>query len=297
MKGKHVLSALALVPALLGSACGRGPSDTTFEATDQAKRYPLTGVVRDSDPKARQVTVAHEAIPGLMDAMTMSFAVKDTWVTGVAQAGDRLTATLVLDGARSWIEGVSLTKPPEGTPTSAGANAADPVGPAAGTPLPTAALRDQGGRVVRASDFAGRDVIVTFIYTNCPLPDYCPRMMQRLNDAASRLRKADRRDEVQMLAITIDPARDTPAVLTEYGRRHITGEDGDPFRRWSLLTGEPEAIKAWASFFALTYEPDGTEIVHGLRTAVADREGRVVGVLRGNDWTTDDLMALLPARQ
>ena len=119
-------------------------------------------------------------------------------------------------------------------------------------------------------------------------------MMRRLDEAAARLRKAGRRDDVQMVAISIDPAHDTPKVLEAYGRAHITGEEGDPFRRWSLLTGTPEQVGAWATFFALTYEPDGKEIAHGLRTAVVDREGKVVGVLRGNDWTTDELMGLLP---
>ena len=119
-------------------------------------------------------------------------------------------------------------------------------------------------------------------------------MMRRLDDVAARLRKSGRRDDVQMVAISIDPAHDTPEVLEAYGRAHITGEEGDPFRRWSLLTGTPEQVGAWATFFALTYEPDGKEIAHGLRTAVVDRQGRVVGVLRGNQWTTDELMGLLP---
>ena len=99
-----------------------------------------------------------------------------------------------------------------------------------------------------------------------------------------------------MVAISIDPAHDTPKILEAYGRAHITGEDGDPFRRWSLLTGTPDEVRTWAQFFALTYEPDGEEIAHGLRTAVADREGRLVGVLRGNQWTADELMVMLPSR-
>ena len=276
--------------------CGRS-ADSAYEASAQAARYPIAGVVRGADASTRQVTVAHEAIPGFMDAMTMSFVVKEAWAPTVAQDGDRLTGTLVVDGARSWIEDVALTTPPSGgEPARAGETADTGIGPSPGTPLPDAPLRDQAGRIVRGSDFAGRDVIVTFIYTHCPLPDYCPLMMSRLNEAAARLRKAGRRDDVQMVAISIDPARDTPEVLAAYGRAHIAGEEGDPFHRWSLLTGTPEDVKAWATTFALTYEPEGTEILHGLRTAVFDRDGRFVGMLRGNQWTTDELMALLPQR-
>lgn len=296
MTGKQRLSRGFIAFALVATACSGAGHDDAYQASADAKRYPITGVVRGADAPGRQVTVAHEAIPGLMEGMTMSFAVKQAWAAQVAKPGDRLSATLVLDGSRSWIEGVSLSTPAAGGGATGGsASATDAgIGPAAGTLVPSTPLRDQAGRVVTMRDFAGRDVILTFIYTHCPLPDFCPRMMQRLGEAAARLRKAGRRDEVQMVAISIDPARDTPAVLTAYGRAHITGEDGDPFRRWSLLTGTPTDIGTWARFFALTYEPDGADIAHGLRTAVIDREGKIVGVLRGNQWTTDELMALLP---
>jgi protein SCO1/2 len=284
----------------LAGGCQRPPGDGAerYEAGPEAKRYPIAGVVRSADAQSGQVTVAHEAIPDLMDAMTMSFAVKETWVARVATPGDRLAATLVLDGARSWIEGTSLTKPPTGAAATGSPDSATAagIGPAPGTPLPSTPLRDQSGRTVTAKDFAGRDVVLTFIYTRCPLPDFCPLMMARLDEAAARLHKAGRRDDVQMVAISIDPVHDTPQVLADYGRLHIKADGGDPFRRWSLLTGTPEQVKVWATFFALTYEKDGTEIAHGLRTAVVDREGKVIGVLRDNDWTTNQLMALLPDR-
>jgi protein SCO1/2 len=286
----------ACILVALSAACAGGREDERYTASAQAKEYAITGMVRGADPKQRQITVAHEAIPDLMDGMTMTFAVKEAWAAQVAQPGDRLSATLVVDGARSWIQGVSLSKPaiPDGASGSAASATDVGIGPAAGTPLPSMPLRDQAGRVVDVRSFAGRAVVLTFIYTSCPLPDFCPLMMRRLDEPAARLRKAGRRDDVQMVAISIDPARDTPKVLEAYGRAHISGEGDDPFRRWSLLTGTPEQVAAWATFFALTFEPDGKEIAHGLRTAVVDREGKVVGVLRGNDWSTDDLMGLLP---
>lgn len=294
VSGKVAVTSLSLI-LLLAGGCGRGGDGSGYQASASARRFPIAGVVRGSDATANQVTVAHEDIPGLMDAMTMTFAVKEPWVAKVANPGDRLTGTLVVDGTRSWIEGTSVTSPPQGTAADGAEAGGAGIGPAAGTPAPTAPLVDQAGRTLTVGDFAGRDVIVTFIYTHCPLPDYCPRMMARLNEAASRLVKAGRRDDVQMVAITVDPARDTPDVLAAYGKAHIDDE-GDPFHRWSLLTGTPENIRTWAAFFALTYEPDGKEIAHGLRTAVLDRDGKVVGVLRGNEWTTNQLMALLPSR-
>jgi protein SCO1/2 len=295
VKGKVLVRYVVLACVVMATGCAVLSPESSYEASAEAKQYPIVGVVRGADKGARQITVAHDAIPGLMDGMTMSFAVKDAWAVQVAQAGDRLSGTLVVDGARSWIQGVSLTKPAVADAGGSVSNAATAgIGPATGTPLPETPLRDQAGREVTARTFAGKDVILTFIYTRCPMPDFCPLMMRHLDEASARLRKAGRRDEVQMVAISIDPAHDTPKVLEAYGRAHITGEEGDPFRHWSLLTGTPEQVGAWATFFALTYEPDGKEIAHGLRTAVVDRQGKVVGVLRGNDWTTDELMRLLP---
>ena len=297
MKGKVLVRYLVLACALMATACTGMSPESRYEASAEAKQYPIIGIVRGADKGARQIAVAHDAIPGFMDGMTMSFAVKEAWAVQVAQPGDRLSGTLVVDGGRSWIQGVSLTKPPVPDAGGSASNAASAgIGPATGTPLPATPLRDQAGREVTARTFAGRDVILTFIYTRCPLPDFCPLMMRRLDEASARLRKAGRRNDVQMVAISIDPAHDTPKVLEAYGRAHITSEPGDPFHGWSLLTGTPEQIRTWATFFALNYEPDGKEIAHGLRTAVVDREGKVVGVLRGNDWTTDELMRLLPPR-
>lgn len=294
---KRVL--LVAVSALLAVAAAAGCRDRgadALEAGPQARRYPLTGVVRSANVESGEITVAHEPIPGLMDAMTMTFTVKERWAARAATPGARITGTLVLDGARSWLEGVALTSSPAATSGGGPGVLDEGIGPSPGTPLPSDPLRDQAGREVTSASFAGRDVVLTFIYTRCPLPEFCPLMMTRLNEVASRLRKAGRRDDVHLVAISIDPAHDTPEVLADYGRRHITGEGGDPFRRWSLLTGTPAQVQAWARFFALAYEPDGDEIAHGLRTAVVDREGKVVGVLRGNDWTTDQLMDLLPPR-
>ena len=291
---KRVFGVVMAGVLAIASGCQRGTGESgAYEASADARRYPIAGVVQSARSDGRRVSVAHHEIPGFMGAMTMDFVVKEDWAVKVAAPGDRLTGTLVVDGARSWIEGTSLTKPPEGVATPA-AEAA--LGPPAGTPLPTTPLRDQSGREVTAKDFAGRDLVITFIYTRCPLPDFCPLMMSRLDEVAARLHKAGRRGDVHMLAITVDPAHDTPAVLAEYGRAHIKADADDPFAHMSMLTGTPEQVAAWASFFGLLYEGEAPEIVHGLRTAVADREGKVVGVLRGNDWTTNDLMALLPNR-
>ena len=153
-ENESVTGKLFLIYPVVASRCwplvARASPEASFEASAQARQYPIAGVVRSADKDARQLTVAHDAIPGLMDGMTMSFAVKEAWAAQVAQPGDRLSATLVVDGARSWIQGVSLSKPAAGADaTGSAASATDAgIGPAAGTPLPPTPLRDQAGRAV-----------------------------------------------------------------------------------------------------------------------------------------------------
>lgn len=288
-------TASALLAAAVGlvapAACGGGDrSASRYQASPNAKRYPLSGVVRAVKAGDESLSVAHEDIEGLMDAMTMDFHVQDPWVLKAAGPGDRITATLVLDGARSWLETVALTKADS---SSATLPAAD-VAVAPGTPLPDVAFTNQHGVAVRPSSYAGRAAVYTFIYTRCPLPDFCPLMMQRLNDLAARLEAAGRRDDVWLLAVTLDPAFDTPPVLEAYGDRLLAATD--PARRYAraaLLTGDVDAIRTFASTFQLTFEQDGEGIVHGLRTVVVDADGRVVRTFRGSDWTVDELLSSL----
>jgi protein SCO1 len=282
------LALCAMVPGAWG--CGGQPEET-FDARPGARRYPITGVVRAVKPHERTLTVAHDPIPDLMDAMTMDFVVREQWALQAAGPGDRISATLVLDGARSWIESVVVTK---ADIAGAGTVGATP-GLSTGDRLPDVALVDQDGRAVTPASYTGRAAVYTFIYTRCPLPDYCPLMMQRLNDVAALLREQERRDDVWLIAVTLDPAFDTPEVLRGYGERTLRPEDGRAhFERTALLTGESDAIRTLAAGFLMAYEAAGDEIVHGLRTVVVDADGQVVRVFRGNEWTAETLVAAIP---
>ncbi len=273
-------------------ACGSSGGDAArFEASAKARRYPLTGVVRAVKPDDRTLTVAHDAIDGLMDAMTMDFVVQDAWVLDVAAPGDRVTATLVLDGARSWLEAVAITKADS---SSAGAAGGELVAP--GTPLPDVALLDQDGRDVSPSTYHGRWAVYTFIYTRCPLPDFCPLMMRRLNEVAAGLAEQGRRDDVWLLAVTVDPEFDRPPVLRAFGDRLLEADpDAGRYARTALLTGTTESIRTLASLFQLTYEAAGEEIIHGLRTVVVDPDGRVVRTFTGSDWSPADVIGTIGA--
>lgn len=298
--GRHAAAALSVASLALAvslvSGCSNAPGRTRdeFVARADAKRYDLKGKVVRADLTARKVTLAHDAIPDYMDAMTMEFAVKEQWAIEQMGAGDTVQATLVVDGARSWIESPAITK----GVTAANAPRGSWVPADPGTPLPDVPLVDQDDKPFRLARFKGHLLLITFSFTRCPLPDYCPLMMKHFA-AIEKATAADPSPSLQnarLLTVTIDPAYDTPARLREYGAKHATGDGAaNKFSRWNLATGTVGDVKKLAGFFGLDYYDSTDRIIHSLRTAIVDPEGRVVKVFEGNEWTVDDVMRELRA--
>ena len=223
-----------------------------------------------------------------MPAMTMPFAVSGS-VAGV-QPGDQIKAVLVVGSGvgsdRSRLEDVVVTKKASGPIlTTLPTLPAPPIG----ADVPDFQLRNQDDEPIRLRQFKGRAVILTFIYTRCPLPDFCPLMMKHF-DAINRLlaSRPDLADRVHLVGVSVDPEYDTPAVLKAYGKAFITGRD--PFARLDLATGAPGAIRSMATYFGLTYSPDGGQITHTLSTAIIGVDGRVVALLPSNSWRPSDAL-------
>jgi protein SCO1/2 len=290
---------LALSAAsVLGAACSTSPASSVssgtsasrsasdFVARPDATRHDIEGKVVKVDAARRMVTLAHGTIVNYMGAMTMEFAVKEAWAFDAMKPGDTLRGTLIVDGARSWIEGVSVSK---GVTSTVPQGAWTP--PAPGTPLPAAALTDQDAKPLAWSRFHGQPFVVTFIYTRCPLPDYCPLMMQRFAALETATAGDPGLAGVRLLAVSVDPTFDTPAVLRAFGQRYATGAGPDKrFTRWQLATGAPADIKKLAAFFGLDYFEEDGQIMHALRTAIVDSQGGVYKVFEGNSWTVDEIV-------
>ena len=244
-------------------------------------RYDLRGKVVAVDESAGTVTVAHQAILGYMSAMTMSFVVKDRWAFKVLKPGQSITATLVIEGDHSWLEGLVVTE--EGKPEG---NSLAPPGPAPtplGQEVPDFALVNQDGKRIHLQQYRGKALLVTFIYTRCPLPDYCPLMSRNFAAIAQQIRSDPKLSHfTHLLSISIDPEFDTPAVLRAYGRNYAGTLH--PFDRWEFATGTPAQVRKVAEFFGLRYWTDRGQIVHALVTALIAPNGKVVQVYRGNDW-------------
>jgi protein SCO1/2 len=251
-------------------------------------RYDGRGVVLRIEPEARRITVSHDAISGYMDAMVMPFDIGGRAPLPALIAGDRITFRLNVRRQRSWLDTLAIVSAPRsdvGLQTSPMRPVLVPVGDR----IPDFTLRDQRGRGVSRSTFAGQTVVVTFIYTRCPLPDYCPRMIGNLSAVAAQFGERLGRD-LTLVAITFDPRFDTPAVLAGYARAHRADGPG-----WVFLTGDEAAVARVCDAFGVERWPEEGLLTHTLQTAVVDREGRLAGTIEGRDYTSRQLIDLVTA--
>ncbi len=245
------------------------------------QRYDLRGKVVAVNADAGTVTVAHHAILGYMGAMTMSFVLKDRWAFKVLKPGQSITATLVIEGDHSWLEGLVVTE--EAKPAS---DSLAPPGSARtllGQEVPDFALVNQDGKRIHLHQYHGKALLLTFIYTRCPLPDYCPLMSRNFAQIVEQVRRDPKLSaSTHLLSISIDPEFDTPSVLRAYGRNYAGNRH--PFDQWEFATGTPHQVRKVAEFFGLRYWTDRGQIVHSLVTLLIAPDGKVVQVYRGNDW-------------
>lgn len=267
---------LTLVLAL--AACSR-PAPAP---SDGSKRYPLTGRVQSVDLANGRASIAHDDIPGFMPAMTMDFTILDAAVLAALKPGDAIRAELVYSADnRTWLEGVTVTG--HGPALAPAASPATPPGQV-GDLAPDVKLVDQDDRPLELSAYRGQALAVTFIFTRCPMPEYCPLMTSRFAEVARELAAdAGLREKARLLSVSFDPGFDRPAVLRDYGARFQPKEQ-PPFSLWRFATGEPEQVRRLAEFAGLDYVEEQGTFTHTLRTAVIGPDGRLRGVRRGNDW-------------
>jgi protein SCO1/2 len=255
----------------------------------QARLFEITGEVVGVDKPGHMVILKHHAIPGYMQAMTMGFEVKDDWVLGVVMPGDQLQATLVVEPNRSWLEGVVITEKPKRDSNAPAPSAVRT--PAPGEAAPDFSLVNQDGKRLNLRQYRGKILLLTFIYTRCPLPDYCPLMSRNFAAIAAKLSSdAALRDSVRLLSISIDPEYDQPAVLHRYALEYVGKDSAEALKRWQFASGTSEEVQKVAQFFGLSYWRDSGQIIHALVTAVVDPGGKVYKVYRGNDWQPADIL-------
>jgi len=263
---------LCFVIGMTVASCAKKPS---------GKRYELEGRVVAVDSGSKTLTVAHEDVQGLMPGMTMPFLVGrgEEWVFGKIGPGDHIHATLVMTD-HAELQDISFTK---ASPATGDGTSSLRI-PEPGDAVPNFVFVNQSGRTVRLSQFRGKPLLLTFIYTRCPVPDFCPRMSK---DFAEVLKDLEANPaafaKAQMLSISIDPQFDKPAVLHEYGTHYVRSIDPN-FAHWEFVTGSPEELRKAADFFGLSYNQQQGQIVHTLRTVLVGPDGNIVKVYSGNEW-------------
>jgi protein SCO1/2 len=216
--------------------------------------------------------------------MTMPFTLQDEYYLQNLAAGDEIDATLVVDGARSWLENVAITRESADPSATTGIKEAKP-----GDAVPDFTMVNQDGKNIRLSNFRGKVLMLTFIYTRCPLPEYCNLMSTNFAEVDRQLEKQpELYSKTHLLSITIDPDYDTPKVLRSYGSAHTERYEKETFEHWDFATGSKDQIKGVAQYFGLRYFQDNDQIVHGLRTVIIGPDGKVVTVYRDNQWKPEE---------
>lgn len=254
-----------------------------------AKRYEMHGTIVSFNKDQEQVIISHKEIPGLMEAMTMPYTLHEPSAYNVMKAGDDISATLVVEGDRSWIENPVISHA-EADPSASPATPQSRE-PEVGARVPDFKLTNQDGKQINLGDYRGRALALTFIYTRCPLPDFCTLMS---NNFAEINRALDKdtvlAGKTHLLSISFDPAYDTPKVLRSYGAAHTGKLSDEKFDRWEFASGDPAELRKLADFFGLVYTPDGDQIVHSLRTAVIAPDGTLYKLYNGNQWKPEEVL-------
>jgi protein SCO1/2 len=277
-----VVPRTALIPVLLlAVACARSP---------EPRQYPLTGQVLSVKPDRTELVIRHDDVRGFMPAMTMPFRLKNPALADGKVPGDLIRATLMVTDEEAWLEHVEKTG---WAPLPERADSEPP--PVSllrpGETVPDETLIDQDGQAFRVSSLKGKAVLLTFIYTRCPLPEFCPRMDAWFGAVQQAIKDGRLRGAIRLLSVSFDPDFDAPAEL----RAHAARLNADP-AIWTFATAPRPRVDAWAGRFGLSVIRDGdrpSDITHNLRTAVIDRQGRLVAILDGNRWTPGDAITAL----
>jgi protein SCO1 len=293
MRIRFLFLLLICIFAAFISGCQNPAAANNSNASAGAKRFPFKGKVVSVDKAKNKATISHDEITGYMDAMTMEFPIKDTWAMDELAPGSEVRAELVVDKGDYYLEKLAIVALPN--PNQTPPPATDKAGGTVeGADLPDFKLTNQDGKRIAMSDFRGKTLAITFIYTRCPIPNYCPLMSIRFSEMAMNLLKdPELKDKVRLLSITFDPKNDTPQVLKNYGAGYYNKDTKPDFTLWQLATGSEDDIKKVADFFGLYYQADpGDEKVinHSLRTIVVDPQGKVKKVFSGNEWSNVELL-------
>lgn len=288
----RTLAAVALTLLLL-AGCSKPAQQQTGTPASSARRYTISGQILVVNTATQSLSIKHGDIVGYMPAMTMTFRVSRPDLMNGRVPGELMTGTLEVDDTEGRIVEVTHTGSaplPDRDNTASMAAGVLNVGDTA----PDAALIDQNNRRRSFSEWRGTPTLVTFIYTRCPLPNFCPLMDKNFASIQQRA-AADPavRGKFKLVTVSFDPDNDTPAVLKEHAAR-LKADSAV----WTFLTGDRITVNRFAAKFGVGVVREGTapgEITHNLRTTLIGADGRVLKIYGGSDWTIATALADLSA--
>jgi protein SCO1 len=270
-----------------------GGCDRSQTADAPARSYQVRGIVRGFAPDRSTVSIQHEDIPGFMPSMIMPFSAKDQKEIAHLKLGDgisfRMTVTekdLLLDQVKKIpASEVHVAQP--GPTVSALSKKAERL--REGDIVPFFSLTNQEGARLTSDTFRGRPYVLTFVFTRCPVPSFCPRISSNFSELQNAIKSdVDLAGKMRLLSITLDPQFDTPGILKSYAE-HLKADS----QIWTFATGEPAQIDNLTQSFAVYVQPEGGSISHGLATALIGSDGNVIKIWRGNSWQPAEVIAEL----
>ena len=269
-----------LFACLCFALCSCGRSD---------RHYDFEGRVVRKVSGTHTLVVDHENIPGFMAAMTMPYAVAASVDLSSVEAGDRIKARVVVNENGDYeLDKVLVTDSSHRQKDVKETRQLFP-----GEEIPDVELVNQDGKTIRLSDFLGKTVLLTFIYTRCPMPTFCPRLSSLFASVEKELAKDPKEyARTQLVSVSIDPKFDTPAVLRKYGLAYLGGDE-KRFEHWYFTVPTPENLKKLAEALALVYEEEDNQIAHSMGTLLIGPDGRLIKEWNVSDWTSAEAVAAI----
>jgi len=287
---QKILLAGCVALALL--SCGRSTN-----SDERADHYDTRGVVRGFSPDRSTIEIQHENIPDFMPSMTMPFVTRDPKQIADLRTGDAISFRMAVTKKDFWIENVkhirredvNVAEPKRTSPVSADRDARL----TEGDKMPPFTLTNQNGERISLDTFHGNSLVLTFVFTRCPVPNFCPRMSNNFGELQETIKSSTGTlANARLLSVTLDPAYDTPKILSDYAAFHHADS-----KIWSFATGDEKEIDSLTRAFSVYRQNEGGTISHGLATALINKEGKIDKIWRGNAWTPAEIIKEIQAQQ
>ena len=287
---QKILLAGCVALALL--SCGRSSN-----SDERADHYDTRGVVRGFSPDRSTIEIQHENIPDFMPSMTMPFVTRDPKQIADLRTGEAISFRMAVTKKDFWIENVKKIRredvnvaEPKRTPA---VSADRDTRLTEGDKMRPFSLTNQNGERISLDTFHGNSFVLTFVFTRCPVPNFCPRMSNNFEELQEAIKSGTGTlATTRLLSVTLDPAYDTPKILSDYAAFHHADS-----KIWSFATGDEKEIDSLTRAFSVYRQNEGGTISHGLATALINKEGKIDKIWRGNAWTPAEIIKEIQAQQ